>query len=62
MFEDDLPAQKRRQTLALEALSIDDLKARIEALKDEIAQCEALITKKEKVRAAADTLFGSSGG
>ncbi len=42
----------------LEAASIDELEARIERLKREIAACEAAIVAKQAQRAAAESVFG----
>lgn len=44
----------------LDRMSVNELKAAIEGFKNDIAACEAMIAKKEGVRAAADALF--SGG
>jgi uncharacterized small protein (DUF1192 family) len=41
----------------LEDMSILELKERIEAMKLEIAACEAMIMKKEATRKAADAAF-----
>jgi uncharacterized small protein (DUF1192 family) len=41
-------------------MSIDDLRERITELKQEIALCEAAITKKEATRKAADAAFFKS--
>lgn len=64
MFDDDpfAPAAKKALPLAaqLEAASIEDLEARIERLKGEIAQCEQAIAAKRAQRAAADSVFGGS--
>lgn len=45
---------------ALDEMSIQDLKERIEALKAEITACEAMITKKEATRKAAEAAFFKS--
>ncbi len=45
---------------ALDEMSIQDLKERIETLKGEIAACEAMIVKKEATRKAADAAFFKS--
>jgi uncharacterized small protein (DUF1192 family) len=44
----------------LEDMSIQDLKERIEALKGEIAACEAMIATKEATRKAAEAAFFKS--
>lgn len=46
----------------LDLYAIEELQARIELLKSEIARAEATISRKEAGRAAADALFGSSPG
>ena len=45
---------------ALDDMSIQDLKERIEALRAEIAACETMITKKEATRKAAEAAFFKS--
>ncbi|RYY98515.1 MAG: DUF1192 domain-containing protein [Alphaproteobacteria bacterium] len=45
---------------ALDDMSIQDLKERIEALKGEISACEAMIVKKEATRKAAEAAFFKS--
>jgi uncharacterized small protein (DUF1192 family) len=44
----------------LDDMSIQDLKDRIEELRIEISACEAMITKKEATRKAADAAFFKS--
>jgi uncharacterized small protein (DUF1192 family) len=44
--------------MQLEAASIDELEARIERLRREIAACETAIAAKRAQRAAADSVFG----
>lgn len=44
----------------LDDMSIQELKERIETLKGEIAACEAMVTKKEATRKAADAAFFKS--
>lgn len=56
MFEDETP---RPAKLDLERLSVDELKARITALKADIAACEAEIEKKQAHKSAADDIFKS---
>jgi len=41
----------------LDDMSIQELKDRIEAMKLEITACEAMITKKEATRKAAEAAF-----
>lgn len=45
---------------ALDEMSIQDLRERIETLKGEIAACEAMIVKKEATRKAAEAAFFKS--
>ena len=45
---------------ALDDMSIQDLKERIEALRADIAACEAMIVKKEATRKAAEAAFFKS--
>ena len=45
---------------ALDEMSIQELKDRIEGLKGEIAACEAMIVKKEATRKAAEAAFFKS--
>ena len=60
MLEDDPfpPQPPKRDGAALDALSIDELEARIALLKDDIRACEAAISHKQAQRAKADALFG----
>ena len=61
MMEEDLQPRKPTASFAsepLDLMSIDELTARIEALKSEIARCEATVAAKSAQRAAADKLFG----
>lgn len=44
----------------LEDMSIQELKEKIEALRGEIAACEAAIVKKETTRKAAEAAFFKS--
>jgi len=57
MFEDEPIPEKK---LDLERFSVEDLLERIEALKAEIAACEAELNKKQSHKSAADALFGGS--
>ncbi|HOZ28765.1 MAG TPA: DUF1192 domain-containing protein [Hyphomonadaceae bacterium] len=45
---------------ALDDMSIQELKERIEALKGDISACEAMIVKKEATRKAAEAAFFKS--
>lgn len=62
MFLDDDtdPKTKRQKPRNLDNLSVPELKAYVEQLKEEIARAEADIQKKEKHKAAADALFKKS--
>jgi len=62
MFDDDAltPAKKAVPLeMQLENASIDELEARIERLRSEIAACERAIAAKRAQRAAADSVFGA---
>ena len=55
----DRPAPKPRHALGepLDALSVDELRARITLLRDEIARIEAEVAAKQASRSAADAFF-----
>lgn len=56
--DDDRPTPKITPLrLELEALSLDELAARIVRLKDEIGVCEDVIVAKQRQRDLADQLF-----
>lgn len=59
MFEEPSPLKPEVRTHDL--MSIEELEARIETLRVEIAACEQSIAAKRKQRAAADAIFGKSG-
>lgn len=63
MVDDDPFAAPVKKPMSLEAqlegASIDELEARIERLRVEIAQCEGAIAAKRAQRAAADSVFGA---
>lgn len=59
MFDDVSPLKPEVRTLDL--MSIEELEAKIVALKADIAACEAAIASKQKQRAAADAIFGKKG-
>jgi uncharacterized small protein (DUF1192 family) len=63
MLDDDPFAPPVKKPLSLEQqlenASIDELEARIERLRSEIAQCERAIAAKRAQRAAADSVFGA---
>lgn len=61
MLEDEGSSRGRPDQRPLDALSVDELAARIAALKQEIAACEAMLAQKHKVRAAAESVFGRPG-
>ena len=56
MFEENEPLAPK--PLDLERLSEDELRERIEQLKQDIAACEAELARKQKHKSAADQLFG----
>jgi uncharacterized small protein (DUF1192 family) len=55
MLVDDEPVKKAKRLI--DEMSIDDIRERIVELKQEIALCEAAITRKEASRLAADAAF-----
>jgi len=60
MIEEDFAreAKQRQAGPPLEQWSIEELEARVERLRGEIAQCEQLIAAKRSHRSAADAVFG----
>lgn len=62
MFSDDDldPKNKRLKPRKLDDMSVPELKDYIASMKEEITRAEADIAKKEKSKAAADALFGTS--
>ncbi len=56
-MDDDTQPVRSTPKLDLDLLSVEDLQERIEALKDEIAACEAAIVKKGSAKSAADAMF-----
>ncbi len=60
MKDDEEPITSRPQ-FDVDRLSIDDLKSRIIALTQEIADCEAAIARKQNTRSDADALFSFGG-
>lgn len=58
MFEDQ-PIRATRP-MPLDQMSIEELEARIEEVRKEIALCEQEIEKKRAQKSAADALFGGS--
>jgi uncharacterized small protein (DUF1192 family) len=61
MDPDERPKPKHIHVLGenLEAISVAELRLRIEALKEEIARLEADISRKDASRSAADAFFKS---
>ncbi|MBB3312843.1 uncharacterized small protein (DUF1192 family) [Rhizobium sp. BK196] len=61
LMDDDRPQKKTAHEIGsdLSMLSVDELKARVELLKAEIARLEAEATKKASGRIAAESLFRS---
>lgn len=59
LFDDDRPAKKTAHEIGsdLSLLSVDELSARIDLLKGEIARLEAEKVKKGASRSAAENLF-----
>ena len=59
LMDDDRPQKKTAHEIGsdLSMLSVDELKARVELLKAEIARLEAEATKKASGRIAAESLF-----
>lgn len=60
MFLDDEtdPRTKKAKPRVLDNMSVPELRAYVEQLREEIIRVEADIAKKEKHKAAADALFG----
>ncbi len=54
MFDDE-PVRKAKRLL--DDMSLEEIRERIETLKQEIAACEAAIAKKEATRKAAEAAF-----
>jgi uncharacterized small protein (DUF1192 family) len=57
MFDEEPVRSVKR---LLDDMSIQELKERIEGLKEEIGKCEAAIVKKEATRKAAEAAFFKS--
>lgn len=57
MTFDDEPVRSIKRSL--DDMSLEELRERIEALRAEIAACEAMILKKEATRKAASAFFKS---
>lgn len=64
-MDEDAPRERPDFELAflakqdLSTLSVDDLRARIDSMKTEIARCEAAIDARDNTRAAAESIFKS---
>jgi uncharacterized small protein (DUF1192 family) len=59
MIDDDpFGSPLKRPVVTLDLMSIDELEAKIVALKAEIEACEKAIAAKQNQRAAADAIFG----
>lgn len=58
MLFDEEPVRSVKRLL--DDMSIDELKERIVALKEEIARCEAQVVRKEATRKAAEAAFFKS--
>lgn len=58
MIDDDPFAPAPKKPIALDLMGIEELEARIETLRGEIAACERAIAAKRAQRNAADSLFG----
>lgn len=61
MQTDDLPRPKNIHLLGenLEAISVDELRSRIQALEQEILRIQGEVDKKQASRSAADSFFKS---
>jgi len=59
VFDDDRPIKKVSHEIGadLSALSVDELKARIALLKEEIGRIEAEVASKSSSRSSAESLF-----
>lgn len=61
MEPDDLPRPKNIHVLGenLEAISVDELRLRIQALEQEILRIQGEVSKKQVSRSSADSFFKS---
>jgi uncharacterized small protein (DUF1192 family) len=59
LFDEDKPARKASHEIGsdLSALSVEELKARIAILKDEIGRIEGELSAKSSSRSSAESLF-----
>jgi uncharacterized small protein (DUF1192 family) len=62
MLNDDALSPLVKPTLSLDALSVEELEARIESLKAEIVACETMLAAKRRHRDAADAFFKPASG
>jgi uncharacterized small protein (DUF1192 family) len=60
MLNDDPASPLMKAQPTLDMLSVEELEARIESLKAEIAACETMLAAKRRHRDAADAFFKSS--
>ena len=62
MFDDEPPVKRPVQDpplgAPLDAMSIDELEARVLRLQGEITRCETVINAKRAHKSAADSVFG----
>lgn len=59
MFEEDRPVKKASHEIGadLSALSVDELRARISLLREEVGRIEAEVASKSSSRNTAESLF-----
>ena len=59
LFDDDKPIKKTTHDIGadLSALSVDELRARVALLRDEVGRIEAEIAAKSSSRSTAESLF-----
>ncbi len=58
MIEEESQSPLQRIAVTLDQMSIEELEMRIERLRQEIKDCEAVLAAKRSHRSAADQLFG----
>lgn len=58
MMEEENQSPLKKAAPTLEQMSIEELEARIERLRQDILDCEAVLVAKRSHRSAADALFG----
>jgi uncharacterized small protein (DUF1192 family) len=59
MLNDDAPSPLTKSVQTLDMMSVEELEARIVALRAEIEACEKMAADKRRHRDAADSLFKS---